>query len=138
MFKKLRNILFGIQPIAKVDNKSTSTQPIAEIDSKTLERIIHREFGDRASEVVAKLQSVKSKSPEGKNRISAAIIKLADKDISAIDTFIEVSNNDFRDILMRAEYPSCLELDWARIEDNEKRHVYLADWKHYSNWLNKT
>ncbi len=84
MFEKLQIILFGKQPSAK-------------IDSKTLERIIHREFGNSVSEVKEKLQRVKSDTQKGKNRISTAIIKLAGKDINAIDNFIEISNNDCRD-----------------------------------------
>jgi hypothetical protein len=137
MFEKLQNMLFGKQSIVKVDNEPTGRQPIAAVDSKTLERIIHREFGDRASGVVAKLQGVNSDSLAGKNRISAAIIKLANKDISAIDTLIEISNSDFRDVLMRAEYPRCLELNFARTKENERQQIYLADWNDYSNWLNE-
>lgn len=66
MFEALQIILFGKQPLAKIDNK-------------TLEQIIHREFGNSVSEVKGKLQRVKSDTQDGKNRISIAIIKLADK-----------------------------------------------------------
>jgi hypothetical protein len=124
MFDTLRIKLFGRQPFAKVDDK-------------TLERIIHREFGNRASEVKRKLQGVKSDTPKGKNRISAAIIKLAGEDINAIDNFIEISDNDFRDVLARAEYPGCFDLDFDRIKKDKMKQVYFADWKDYSNWLKK-
>ncbi|SRR5260221_14307568 len=125
MFETLQIILFGRQPIAKVDDK-------------TLERIIHREFGDHASEVKQKLKVVTSDTPKGKRRISAAIIKLTDKDINAIDNFIEISNNDFRDVLARAEYPRCFDLGFDDVKENKMKQIYFADWKGYSNWLNKT
>ena|SRR5215204_3594175 len=125
MFETLQIRLFGTQPFAKVD-------------SKTLERIVHREFGNVASEVKEKLQRVKSDTPSGKNRISTAIIRLADKDINAIDNLIEISNNDCRDVLSKAEYPRCSELDFDIMEKSTMKQIYLADWKEYSNWLNKT
>ena len=125
MFETLRIKLFGRQPFAKVDHK-------------TLERIIHREFGDRAREVEQKLQGVTEVLPNDKNRISAAIIKLAAKDINAIDNLVEMSNNDFRDILANAEYPRCFDMGFGEIEKNKLKKIYFADWKYYQNWLNKT
>jgi hypothetical protein len=125
MFEKLRIILFGTQPFAKVN-------------SKTLERIIHREFGNRASVVKQKLQRITSDTPNSKNRISAAIIKLTGNDINAIDNFIEISNNDCRDVLARAEYPRCFDYGFDEMEKSKMKQIYLAGWKDYSNWLNKT
>ena len=124
MFETLRIILFG-------------RQPFANIDDKTLERIIFREFDNRASEVKQKLKRVVISKPKNKCRVSAAIIKLADKDINAIDKFIEVSNNDFRDVLARAEYPRCFDLGFGKLAKNRMRQIYSADWKDYSNWLKK-
>jgi hypothetical protein len=124
MFKTLRIKLFG-------------KEPVAEVDSKTLERIICRDFGTRADEVKQKLQKLICDTSEGRNRISAAIIKLAENDIDAIDNFIEISNNDFRDVLARAEYPRCFELGFGGVEEDKKKQIYLADWTEYSNWLNK-
>jgi hypothetical protein len=92
MLEILKIKLFGHEPAAKVTDKM-------------LERIIRRDYGYRATEVKQKLQQVVSDSVNGKNRISAAILKLANKDIKAIDHFIEVSNNDYRDVLSPAEYP---------------------------------
>jgi hypothetical protein len=125
MFETLRIRLFKRQPIAKVD-------------SKTLERIINREFDGRANEVKQKLQEVKISTLNGKNRISAAIIKLANKDINAIDNLIEISNADFRDILVKAEYPRCFDFGFGQIGKNKMKQMYFADWKDYSNWLNKS
>ena len=114
-------------------------QPCAKISSQTLERIILREFGSHANEVKQKLQRGLNNSEESKCRISAAIIKLANKDISGIDGLIDISNYDYRDIISRAEYPKACELDFSDFEELSKRQfnqICLSDWKQYSNWVN--
>jgi hypothetical protein len=126
MFETLLIRLFGNQPYAK-------------INKDTLERIILREFGSQANEVKQKLKRVLSDATKEKYRISAAIIKLANKDINAIDGLIEISNYDFRDVIARAEYPKVFDLGFDGYEELSKRQVrqiYLSDWKNYSNWIN--
>ena len=56
------------------------TQPTAKVTDKTIERIINRDFGNRADEVKQKLKQVISDTKNVKNRIAAAIIKLSNKD----------------------------------------------------------
>jgi hypothetical protein len=125
MFERTGIALFGRQPFAKVNNQ-------------TLKRIIRREFGSRASEVKQKLKIETGETQKVNNRIAAAIIKLADKDVNAIDDFTNINNNDFRDILMKAEYPRCVDLGFGEIKNGTKmKQIYLADWNDYSNWLNK-
>lgn len=125
MLESIGIALFGRQPFARVDNK-------------TLERIIRREFGISGDEVKQKLKLVKCETQKVNNRIAAAIIKLADKDINAIDKYIDINNVDFRDVLMRAEYPRCVDLAFDEIKNRIKmKQIYFADWKDYSNWLNK-
>jgi hypothetical protein len=110
-------------------------QPIAKISDRTLERLISRDFGINANEVKQKLLKVNS-TPNGKNRISAAILKLANKDVNAIYKLIE-GNNDFRDIVINAEYPRCAKLGFDTIKKSVMKQIYLEDWKEYSTWLNK-
>ena len=92
MFETLRIKVFG-------------TQPAATVTDKILEQIIQRDFGNCANEVKQKLKQITSDTHEGKNRISAAIIKLSNKDINVIDHYIDMTKNDFRDVISRAEYP---------------------------------
>jgi hypothetical protein len=124
MFENLQIIFFGIQPSAKVSDK-------------TLERIIYREFGKRADEVNQKLRQVKSDTSNGRNRISAAILKLANKDFDAIENFIKISNNDFRDVISQAEYPEYSNFAFNDISKDKRKELYIKDWKQYSKWLNK-
>lgn len=124
MFEILKIKLFGQEPVAKITNEM-------------LERVIRRDYGERATEVKKKLQQVVSDNLNGKNRISAAVLKLANRDFNAIDHFIEVSKNDYRDVLARAEYPGCFKVGFANISTTMKRQLYISDWKEYAAWLNK-
>src|SRR5262245_27963259 len=124
MFEIIRIKLLGIQPVARVTDK-------------LFEHLVQREFGNRASEVKHKLQQVRSDSQNGKNRISAAILKLSNKDFSAIDYYIKMGAQDFRDVISKAEYPRCAAFGFGKIERQDKKRVYLEDWIEYSKWLNK-
>ena len=122
MFDKQKIILFGEQPIAKVTDK-------------ILDNIILRDFGSNADIVKLKLDQVSSDTKYGKNRISAAILKLANMDIYLIDNLIKKSINDFRDVVSIAEYPRCSKLDFDVLKSQDKKQVILDDWNEYSNWL---
>ena len=125
MFEILKIKLFGIQPIPKI------TESI-------LEKIIERDFKASSTEVKSKLEKVESETESGKNRISLAILKLANGNLEDVEKYIEVSNVDFRDIIFQAEYPRCSELGFEAIENPEIRKVYLEDWEEYTKWLNKS
>jgi hypothetical protein len=124
MFETLKIKLFGIQPVAKVSGI-------------VLERLIQREFGNQADLARRKLLQVESETNAGKNRISAAIIKLSDKDINAIDRFTLQSKNDYRDLISQAEYPKCSKLGFTDTDKKNRKIMYLDDWTEYSKWLNQ-
>jgi hypothetical protein len=123
MFEKLKIKIFGIQPAAKL----TTNQ---------LEKLIAREFPKHIDEVTLKFYKVKGDNPNGINRISAAIVKLANKDLSSLDRFIEMASVDYRDILSQAEYPRCLKLGFDEFDKKKMKGIYLEDWREYSKWLN--
>lgn len=115
MFEAIRIRIFGIQPSAKVTDK-------------TLEHLIQREFGSKADDVKQKLQQVTSDTRGGKNRISAAILKLSNKDFNSIDYYINISKNDFRDVIFQAEYAKCAKLDFNKMAKQMMKRIYLEDW----------
>jgi hypothetical protein len=124
MFEILKIELFGIQPVANVTDK-------------TLERLILRDFGNKKTEVMKKLGQVISDTHKGKNRISADIIKLANKDLQSIDNYIDIGIKDFRDVIFQAEYPRLFKLDFSDIEKQNKKQIYRDDWTEYKDWLSK-
>jgi len=125
MFQALRISILGRQPAARISNK-------------THERLLRRECGDRASEVKEKFLHVKSDTLGGKNRISAAILKLSNGDLDIIDHYIDLCNRGFREVVARAEYPRYSTEAFNETPRWKIRHYYLADWKDYSNWLRKS
>jgi hypothetical protein len=123
MFEEFKIKYLGIQPVAKV----TTLQ---------VESLIAREFPKHIEEVTLKFYNIKGDNPNGINRISAAILKLANKDLSSIDHFIEMANADSRDVLSQAEYPRCSKLEFDDFYKKRMKSIYLDDWFEYSNWLN--
>jgi len=107
------------------------------VTDKVLERIIRRDFGNQSNEVKQKLKRVTSESQISKNRIFAAILKLSNKDLNVIDSYVEMCNKDFRDVVSLAEYPRCSKVVLGEMEKKNKKRIYLYDWKEYSEWLNE-
>lgn len=116
--------------------KHLGVQPVAKVTTLRLESVIAREFPKHIDEVTLKLYKVKGDTPNGINRISAAILKLVNKNISLIDDYIEMANFDSRDVLSQTEYPRCSKIDFEDLDKNQMKSVYLDDWREYSKWLN--
>ena len=74
--------------------KTKIEQPIAKISDTELERLIDREFPENLDLVKRKLTKIKSDSPNGQNRIGAAVLKLANSDLNEIDYLIKKANED--------------------------------------------
>ncbi len=124
MLEILKIKIFGIQPAAKVTDNM-------------LERLIQRDFGDQALNVKLKLSRIDGDTHNGKNRISAAIIKLSKKDIKAIDYLLEMSKNDYRELIAQAEYPRCSKLAFDKMEERDMKRIYLNDWIDYCKWIHQ-
>ena len=125
MFEIVKIKLFGLQPAAK-------------ISAQLLDTLIVRDYKSTADIVKTKLKNINSDSQAGQNRISADILKLADKDINALDELIEKANNDNRDIMMWAEYPRCARIEFGELDKKSIKRIYIDDFIEYSNWLNLT
>jgi hypothetical protein len=124
MFELLKIKIFGHQPVAKISDT-------------LLTSIVIRDFKQNADIVRQKLKSVNSDTEKGKNRISANILKLADKDINALDGLIEKANNDSRDIILWAEYPRCSKIGFSELDRKSMKQIYIDDFIEYSDWLKK-
>ncbi|UXE67274.1 MAG: hypothetical protein KA713_01320 [Chryseotalea sp. WA131a] len=124
MFEKLKIKMFG-------------DQPTPNITDKILDRIIEKDYSNDFHEIKKKLELIESDSKKGKNRFAAAVLKLADRDLTKIDSLIEVCNNDFRDVIMQAEYPRTYKDDFDDMDEVEEKNAYLDDWTDYLKWLNK-
>ena len=117
--------------------KYLNLQPISKITYKTLERIILREYCNNFEEVRQKLKLIHSDTSKGKIRLSAAVLKLSNGDMTNLDFYIKRCNNDFRDVISKAEYPRALQFGFNNNPVNQSKIIYLDDWTEYTNWLNK-
>jgi len=124
MFELLKIKLFGHQPSVK-------------ISSQLLDKLIVRDYKNDADIVKTKFENINSESQAGKNRIAANILKLAGKDINALNGLIEKANADSRDIIMWSEYPRCSKVGFDELDKKSMKQIYLDDFIEYSNWLKK-
>ena len=112
-------------------------QPVARISDGDLEFLINREFPTISEFVKNKLNRIKSGTQQGKNRISASVLKLADKNLDKIEHLIKRANEDFRDIVSEAEYPRTSSFGFGERNEEECKDDYLKDWDEYSAWKEK-
>lgn len=112
-------------------------QPVAKISVEELELIIQRDFPNNANLVKQNLDKIQSDSLSGKNRISAAVVKIANMDLTKIDFLIRKANEDFRDIVSEAEYPRASKFGFGDRNEDDLKKDYLNDWNEYNEWKNK-
>ncbi|QIE58668.1 hypothetical protein G5B37_03555 [Rasiella rasia] len=112
-------------------------QPVAKISNSDLESLISREFPNDMETVKFQLDKIKSDSQNGKNRISASVLKLADQVLDKIDFLIKRANEDMRDIVSEAEYPRASSFGFGERDELESKEDYLKDWEEYSIWKEK-
>lgn len=112
-------------------------QPAAQITDEELNFLVNREFPNQTEIVENKLKKVKSETQLGKNRISASILKLADRDLTKIDQLVDKANDDFRDIISKAEYPRASSFEFGERTEEENKEDFLEDWEEYLKWKQK-
>lgn len=69
------------------------------------------------------------------DRVGLGILKLAGRDIQAIETWIQVAKQDYRDVLASAEYPGQMERQSWRLPEAEQQRIEAEDREQYSNWI---
>ena len=122
MFERLKILLLGQQPVAKISDH-------------LLDKILVREFGSSSEVVKEKLQCLRSDDKKGHNRISAGILKLAKGDIKNIDILIDTAKSDIRDILINAEYPSLVKIGFEDTRGRPLKRIIYEDYTKYMKWI---
>lgn len=122
MFDILKIKLFGRQPAAKISDQ-------------LLDALIDRDYKSNAGLVRSKLNNIDSNNIAGRNRIAAGILKLANKNFDTLDELIEKANEDYRDIMMWAEYPRCAKTGFGGLAKKQRKQIYINDFIEFSNWL---
>jgi hypothetical protein len=115
-----------------------SDQKVARPSRSDVLRVAARDFpSDRALEALRVLGSCAIGEDEGiRNRIHAAVLKLAGGDIERLRQLSGMAKADFRDVIAPAEYPRYLNAsNSAGLSAPEQRAIFDADWAEYHAWL---
>ena len=74
---------------------------------EALEALVHSVFGEHSAEAIALLLTYGSEQHEREaDRVRRAVVQLADGDLGRLRYFTAVAKQDYRDVLMWAEYPA--------------------------------
>lgn len=113
---------------------------VPDIDETTVLRLVERDFNaDVAVRARALLASYGTRPHHReRNRVHAAVLKLADGDLRELERQLAVADVDFRDVIGAAEYPSQMKLGFVgmeRVGPQRLQELRDADWQDYSAWL---
>ncbi len=99
-----------------------------------IKRIAKRDFPQLDFvEVESVLRLYDADVKESKNRVFAAILKLADGNVESLKYYTQAARVDYRDVIYWAEYPSYSD---AALK-GKKGQSNVDDWHQYQTWLNK-
>jgi hypothetical protein len=73
-----------------------------------------------------------------RNRVHAAVLKLADGDLLDLQRQVAVADADFREVVGAAEYPAQMKIGFVgmeRIGPDRLHELRELDWQEYSAWL---
>jgi hypothetical protein len=116
-------------------------QPIPDVTVSDVERVVRRDYHPgQVDEVLALLRTYGTESWEREaTRVRVAILKLAEGDLSRLREQLAVAKQDYRDVLLGAEYLAyaALTLRTPRPLPAEARQAIDADWSAYQEWLRR-
>jgi hypothetical protein len=104
-------------------------QPVASISDDNLNFLISREFPNDKDTIKSKLDKIQSENNHGRNRISAAVLKLANKAFDKIDFLVSQANQDSRDIISETEYPRTSSSGFGERGNDEVKKIILKTGK---------
>ena len=105
------------------------TQRAAQVNDLDVERLVRREFPESMRPAAMEALSL-YRGPEAA-RARAAAMRLSGGDMQQLKRHIQIANEDYRDVLAWAEYPS---YGKART-DSQRQAAINADWQSYSEWF---
>lgn len=113
-------------------------QKIARPSRSDVLRVAARDFpGDQTFEALRLLGDCATGEDEGiRDRIHAAVLKLAGGNIERLRQLTEIAKADFRNVIAPAEYPRYLNArNPSGLSAPDQQAIYDADWAEYHAWL---
>ena len=115
-------------------------QPVPDVTPDDLERIVRRDFPCIIFEdVMSILKGYASQWKGSSTRVQLAALKLADGDVDSLRRHVAAATQDYRDVLVAAEYPQYWKATSRsrRLSKREYQQVVEADWIQYESWLRR-
>jgi hypothetical protein len=123
MFEKLKIIILGIEPVAKISREQ-------------IDRIVKKDFGKRQyTKIMNALSKYKSETDRDNFRVWSAILKLSESRINRLVSNVRKARSDFRDVITEAEYPEYSQCTFSGMRYFAKKKIFLRDWNQYKKWL---
>lgn len=111
-------------------------QKIPNITNDDIKRIIERDF-PKNTDIANILNRYTSETEKGRNRVHAAILKIAACSVEKIEKYVEVAIVDYRDVLYWAEYSNYSKFVLQVISAEKKSELINEDWNEYNEWLTR-
>jgi hypothetical protein len=113
---------------------------VPDISEATIHSLVKRDFPSDISDRVESLLATYGAKPHHfeRNRVRAAVLKLANGDLLELQRQLAVADKDFRDVIGAAEYPSQMKIGFVgmqRIGPERLQELRESDWEEYSAWL---
>ena len=117
------------------------SQPTPDVTAADVERIARRDFPpEQVAGVLAALDEYGREGEREADRVRAAILKLANRDLQKLRYWLEQAKCDYRDVLGPAEYPRYRK-KWnpkkAASEEEWRKMMIDSDWEQYERWLKR-
>jgi hypothetical protein len=113
-------------------------QRVARPSRSDVLRVAARDFpGDQTFEALRVLGGFGTGEDEGvRDRVHAAVLKLARGNIGRLPELIEIAKGDPRDVIAPAEYPRYLDArNPSELSTPDQQAIVDADWAEYHAWL---
>jgi hypothetical protein len=114
-------------------------QPIPRVSAKDVKRIALREFDEPQIDQVYEILNDYGKEAHETEifRVQVDAIKLSEGSIEKLKEFVSKAKQDYRDIIMYAEYSIHAEKAWDDFDlpKKEEKKLFKQDWKEYKFWF---
>jgi len=111
-----------------------TTQPIPSVGEDDVVRVARREFGESQLSLVLSILDELSSGQKRSPRVSLAVLKLAAGNLDRLVDSVQLATSDYRDVISPAEYPS---YSWSEKDPDRLQAAIEADWRQYTEWLNR-
>jgi hypothetical protein len=117
-------------------------QPVPNFSRADVERVVIREFGAASANGIWKILELYGREAwqTETTRVWMAALRSSDRDVGRLKKIIAEACQDFRDVLVAAEYPHYASLDFKTLNalsPSERAALYARDWNQYTAWVEK-